>query len=80
MLKKGDFAARLKEFIQTANSVPQEDLNKSIELYCANEEENVYAAIKSADIVIPPGGLTLTMSPSGLVTNASEIILKGSIK
>lgn len=79
MLIKGQIKAKLKAFILTLNKVEQKDSDKAIDLFCGEIEDEVYSAIKKADIYIPIGAIIVT-TVNGPATNPAPIVIKGGLK
>lgn len=69
----------MKAFIKSVNKMKQTDADKAIDIYCAHHETEIYDAIRSITITIPPGSIIVSGSPS-TQTNLIPIILTGVIK
>lgn len=78
MLIQRAFANKLKAFILKVNKTKQEDIDKAIDAFCKEQEEDVYEAIRSLTITIPPGSIIVATS-TGPATNPAPIILNGVV-
>jgi hypothetical protein len=78
MLVSGKLSKEMKAFIKMANKMTQKDANKAIDEFCNNHEKNIYDAIKSIKITIPPGLIIVSGSPA-TQTNAAPIVLTNVI-
>jgi hypothetical protein len=72
-------STKIQIFIKSLNAVEQKDADKAIKKFADELEKDIYSAIKSADIIIPPG-LIQVMTPAGPGSNAAPIILQNVIK
>ncbi len=76
MLKKGELAKNIRDFLDGVKEKEQYERDDAIERYCKNMEDVIYEAIKNLEIHIPPGTITVVGSASAQ-KNVVEIVLKG---
>lgn len=79
MLVKGYIKKQFKEFVTEVNKTPVKDQNKAIDFYSERMEKILYDLISKITIIIPPGSIIVSGSPS-TQTNLGPITLKGVLK
>lgn len=77
-LRTNNFSNKMKTFVKKVNKMKQEDADKAIDNFCEQHEKDIYAAIKSITITIPPGAIKV-MGSSSAQTNAAPIVLNNVV-
>lgn len=78
MLVKGTISKLLIDFVDKIKNVEQSNADQIIKAEAENTEKAIYKAIKSIQIVLPPG--SIIVQGTGIATNAQPIILNNVIK
>ncbi|WP_291911012.1 hypothetical protein [Chitinophaga sp. CB10] len=69
----------LKARMLEANNKKQEDANAAVTAYCEHLEAEVYNALRSITITIPPGAI-IVQTAMGPAANVTPIVLNSIVK
>ncbi|SEW37460.1 hypothetical protein [Chitinophaga arvensicola] len=72
-------AENMKAHLLKANEHKQEDVSVAIDMHCRQLEQEVYAAIRSITITIPPGAI-MVQTAMGPAANIAPIVLTSTVK
>lgn len=78
-LKENLLCDSMKAHMLQANDTRQDNASVAITAHCQQLESDVYAAIKSLTIVIPPGAI-IVQTAQGPAANVSQIVLESTVK
>ncbi|SHL14887.1 hypothetical protein SAMN05444266_102214 [Chitinophaga jiangningensis] len=73
------FSESLKAKMQQTNNQKQDSPSAAINAYCEQLESDVYNAVRSITITIPPGAI-IVQTAMGPAANVTPIVLESTVK